>query len=96
MEKKLSINLKIADRPYPLKINRDEEERIRKAAKIINEKILQYRQRYKGNDMQDLLAMTALQVVTQNIDLAEKADKKPFIDEVERLNNRITDFLREQ
>lgn len=96
MDKRLSINLTIADRSYPLKIAREEEERIRKAAKIINETILQYRQRYKKNGMQDLLAMTALHVVTQNIDLAEKADKKPFIDEVERLNNKITDFLREQ
>ena len=32
MEEKLSIRVNIADRYYPLKIERDDEERIRRAA----------------------------------------------------------------
>ncbi|HEY3388760.1 MAG TPA: cell division protein ZapA, partial [Prolixibacteraceae bacterium] len=39
MDDKLSININIADRMYPLRIDRKEEEGIRKAAKIINEKV---------------------------------------------------------
>ena len=38
MEEKLSIRVNIADKYYPLKINRTEEERIRKAARLINER----------------------------------------------------------
>ncbi|TKG94375.1 cell division protein ZapA [Puteibacter caeruleilacunae] len=95
MDEKLSINVKIADRQYPLKINRIEEERIRKAAKIISDKVVQYKQKYKTNDVQDFLAMTALQFVVQNLDLAEQSDKTPFIEEVEQLNNDLADFLRE-
>jgi len=37
MEEKLSIRVNIADRYYPLKIERDDEERIRRAAKMIND-----------------------------------------------------------
>ncbi len=35
--KKLSINIKIDGRIFPLEIDRDEEERYRKAAKMVNE-----------------------------------------------------------
>ncbi len=40
MEDKLSIRVNVADRYYPLKIDRKDEERIRKAAKLINDKVL--------------------------------------------------------
>ena len=35
MEDKLSIRVNVADRYYPLKIDRKDEEKIRKAAKIL-------------------------------------------------------------
>ena len=39
MEEKLSIKVQIAERFYPLKIDRQDEEKIRKAAKLINDKV---------------------------------------------------------
>ena len=35
----ISINVKLGDRTYPLTVAREEEERIRKAAKAVNENI---------------------------------------------------------
>ena len=43
MERKLSINVNVAGRNYSLTIAMEEEENIRKAANIINNKVLQYR-----------------------------------------------------
>ena len=43
MDDKLSIRVNVADRYYPLRIDRDDEEKIRKAARLINEKVLQYK-----------------------------------------------------
>lgn len=60
----LTISVIIADRPYRLKINREEEERIRSGANIINEKIKTYSESYAYNDKQDLLAMVALEETT--------------------------------
>ena len=57
MDDKLSININIADRMYPLRIDRKDEENIRKAAKIINDKVVQYKQKYASKDLQDWLAM---------------------------------------
>ena len=56
MTDKLSIKIKIDGREYPLKVDRDDEEKYRKAAKIINDIILQYRQKYSGSSTQDFLA----------------------------------------
>ena len=63
MDDKLSIRVNVADRYYPLRIDRDDEEKIRKAARLINEKVLQYKQRYHDKDVQDFLAMASLQYV---------------------------------
>lgn len=57
----VSITIYVADRPYKLNVTRTEEERVRKAAGFINEKIKEYGKSYAYNDKQDLLAMAALQ-----------------------------------
>jgi cell division protein ZapA (FtsZ GTPase activity inhibitor) len=63
----ISINISIADRPYRLTISRDEEERLRKAVLIINERIKAYAKSYAYKDRQDLLAMVALQYATSSL-----------------------------
>jgi cell division protein ZapA len=56
----LSIKIKIADREYPMKVKLTDEERVRMAGKLINEKIKSYREQFGIDDKQDLLAMAAL------------------------------------
>jgi cell division protein ZapA len=53
MEDKLSIRVNVADRYYPLKIDRSDEEKIRNAARTINEKVSLYKKRYTDKDLQD-------------------------------------------
>ncbi|MCI0750942.1 MAG: cell division protein ZapA [Flammeovirgaceae bacterium] len=55
----LSIKIKIGDREYPMKVKRDDEERIRIASRLINEKLKSYREQFGIDDKQDLLAMVA-------------------------------------
>jgi cell division protein ZapA len=57
---KLSIRVNIAERYYPFRIERKDEERVRKAVKLINEKMQEYRVRYSTSDVQDWFAMTCL------------------------------------
>ncbi len=65
MAEKLKIKLSIADRVYPLTINPDQEEGLRKAAKKIEVMIKQFEQSYAVRDKQDVLAMCALQFAAQ-------------------------------
>jgi len=93
MAEKLSINIKIDGRSYPLKVDRLEEEKYRKAAKIINDIVLQYRQKYFTSDTQDFLAMTAIQFVAKSIDLEEQVDRSPFFDELMKLDEELGEYL---
>ena len=93
MDEELAINITIAGRRYPMRIKRNEEEKIRKAAKIINDRVLQYQQRYTGKDNQDFMAMSALQFVIQYIDLMENTDIDPAIKQIEELNDELAKYL---
>ena len=93
---KLSIRINLADRYYPLKIETKDEEKIRKAAKLINEKILQYKQRYVNKDTQDFLAMAALQFVIKYLEADENEDIEPIEDEIEALNDELEHYLEKE
>ena len=93
MSEKLSINIKIDGRNYPLKVDREQEAKYRKAAKIINDIVLQYRQKYLNSDSQDFLAMTAFQFVVKNIELEEKVVRSPLFDELKKLDEELGDYL---
>lgn len=96
MDDKLSIRVNVADRYYPLKVEKDDEEKIRKAAKLINDKVLMYKQRYVDKDTQDFLAMAALQFVIQLIDEEEKTvdDDLPKI--LDELNQKLEAALTKE
>ena len=89
MDDKFSIRINIADRYYPLKIERTDEEKIRKAAKLINDKVLQYKQKYIDKDTQDFLAMAALQYVIRVLDTEDKNDLGPITSEIRELNEEL-------
>lgn len=95
-DEKLSIRINLADRYYPLKIEARDEERIRNAAKLINEKILQYRQRYVDKDNQDFLAMAALQFVIRYLEMQEKADEQPILEDLKELNEELDVYLKKE
>ncbi|MEZ4996891.1 MAG: cell division protein ZapA [Bacteroidales bacterium] len=93
MDDKLSIRVNVADRYYPLKVESENEERIRKAARLINEKVLQYKQRYVDKDTQDFLAMAALQYVIRLIEIEEKDDDRSLEEGLNELTEKINQSL---
>ena len=60
----ITINITLLDRPYRLSVARADEEKVRKAGNLINERIMYYAKHYAYKDAQDLLSMTALQFAT--------------------------------
>lgn len=96
MDDKLSIRVNIADRYYPLKIDRKEEENIRKATKLINERVLQYKQKYADKDVLDFIAMTALQLVTRLVEIEQKQDVIPVLESIKELNDELKEYIKEK
>ena len=96
MDDKLSIRVNIAHRYYPLKVERENEERIRKAARMINEKVLQYKQRYSDKDVQDFLAMASLQYVIKLNEDEERLISDKLPEALRELARKIDDVLEEK
>lgn len=94
MKDKLSIRVNIADRYYPLKVDREDEEKIRRAAKMINDKILQYKQRYTDKDVVDFLAMASLQFVTKYIENNNKTDASPVVENIKKIDEELGKYIK--
>ena len=91
---KLSIKVNIAERYYPLRIARKDEEKIRSAAKRINEKVLYYKQRYADRDIQDALSMATLQFVVKLLEMeGEGVVVSPIVDELNQLDKELGEYL---
>ena len=93
MDDKLSIKVNLAERYYPLKIDRGDEEKIRRAARMINEKVLQYKQKYADKDTQDFMAMAALQFVIKIIESEEGKDVVQFEEKVSEVVDELKNYL---
>lgn len=96
MDDKLSIRVNVADRYYPLKVERENEEKIRKAARMINDKVLQYKQRYSDKDVQDFLAMASLQYVIKLNEEEERKGNDHFPETIKELISKIDQVLEEK
>ena len=92
----LSIKVQIGERFYPLKIKRQDEEKIRKATRLINDKVLQYKQRYTDKDTQDFMAMAALQFVINLIDCEQEQNVVSLEEELGSLSSELDELLKEE
>ncbi len=89
-----SIQITIADRSYPLRIPATDEEKIRAAAKIINEKISLYKTRYSNRDIQDALSMALLQFVIRLIESEQREEASRIVEELDNLDNLLDDYIK--
>jgi len=94
----ISIKINIADRVYPLKVNMEEEEIIRRAAKLINDRIKDYQENYAVRDKQDLLSMCVLHYATSSLkaDTKVSAEDSEVADKVYQLDYLLSDFFSKQ
>jgi len=91
----LSIKIKIAEREYPMKVKRDEEEKVRAAGKLINEKLKLYKEQFGIDDKQDLLAMVAFDSVVQKQTSEEDHQEvdQTLFDKVSHLNQMVSQAI---
>ena len=72
---KVSLKIIIAGRTYPLNVPVSDEEKVTKAAADINKAVEMLRKNYAVNDNQDLIAMSALQLLakasSENVPVAQ-------------------------
>ena len=83
---KLSIKLHIANRIYPMKIERKSEEFIRNSVKKIEERLKFYEENYAIKDKQDLLAMCLIEYASK----FESVNNEKIVDD--GLNKKLAEI----
>jgi cell division protein ZapA len=95
MDEKFIIRVDIADKIYTLRIKREDEQLFRDAAKHLRIKMNQYRQKYvqSERDPKELLAMAALQLAVDKLQLKDRNDTVSFTDKIKQLTGEIESYL---
>ena len=90
---KLSLKVVVAGRTYPLSVEEHEEQKVMDAAKDINKAIKLLQDNYAVKDMQDLLAMTALQLASKKDNASSENKETINTDEIEAQLESISEEL---
>jgi len=93
---KLNINLRIGEKTYPMKISREDEEKFRNASRFAQEKYIKYKETYDNLPVEDLMAMTILDLAKNNIDISEKKGNSTFFLELSDIVDSLGEYLKGQ
>ena len=85
----VTINLKIHNRSYKIKVAAEEESFIRETAEEINQQIEGFQTKYRGRDIQDYFALTMIARMTA-VKQVVSVDEDEIIDEVGKIAKLIS------
>ena len=91
----IPANINIADRMFRVQITPDDEQVVRQSVKIINEKIIEFKTKIPGKDMQDYISMVLVWFVTEssnkNVSMADENHLLGKLEQIESLlDNELT------
>ncbi len=93
MQELVAINILIGDRNYRIKIDPKDEETVRKAVKVIQDKIMEFKIQFAGKDMQDYIAMVLVWFATTRTDPSAipplPSDLQSKLDFIENVLNAV-------
>ena len=91
----IKIKLKIADFAHPMTIDRSKEEVYRAAAKLVDRRFLNYKERYKSvNDDNMILSFVALDFALQLLTERQNKDVDQLKVKIEGITQELEIFLK--
>ena len=92
---KVPLKVTIAGRTYPLNINEKEKESVLAAASNINRSIEELKKSYAVKDPQDLIAMTALQLVLKSDSNKESRPVNSSDEDMDMIEKALADLSKQ-
>ena len=90
----IPVNIVIGDRTYRIKTLAKDEEVIRKTVKQINDKIIEFKTQFAGQDMQDYIAMVIIWYATLAVDgPSAPPDQQAVSEGLKKLEEQLTKFV---
>lgn len=95
MPELIPVNIVIGDRTYRIKTKPEDEEVIRKTVKTINDKIIEFKTQFAGQDMQDYIAMVIIWYATQAAEQQKSgtAGSSGFADVLKNMEEQMDKYL---
>jgi cell division protein ZapA len=93
---KSSVEVKIAGRKYPVTVKASEEDNLMRAAAMINKQVEQFENSFAVKDKQDLLAMSALQIIAGQLSIHTElsTDQNSVAQTVTDLESFVSSYLK--
>ena len=91
---KVSLKVTIAGRTYPLSINESEKDGVIAAVSDINSSIENLKKNYAVKDPQDLIAMTALQLVMKSDSNAKSVSVDKSSNSMDAIEKALADLSK--
>jgi hypothetical protein len=91
MSELIAISALVGDRTYRIKIDPADEEVVRKTLKQINDKIIEFKTKFAGKDMQDYISMVLLWFATEQNDKRAGAVEKENVSQQLQLLEKLLD-----
>ncbi|NND77439.1 MAG: cell division protein ZapA [Flavobacteriales bacterium] len=88
-----AIDINIAGKSYPLQVSKEEKEIVLLAADKINETFAQLGSKYAVKDSRDLLAMTALRVVSELLENNNAVNVKHEEEMLDEINSSLESLI---
>jgi cell division protein ZapA (FtsZ GTPase activity inhibitor) len=85
----VTVNLKIHNRSYKIKVDESEESFIRETAEDINKQIATFQKKYKGRDLQDYFALTMIARMTAVKEVAS-VDEDELLDAIDKIDKLLS------
>lgn len=95
MSDKIRINLHMAGTTYPVIIDREDEQRVREAAKQVNIRFNQNQQENPDLSPEKVIAMTAFEFALRALDEEERNDTEPYKEKIKDLTEVLEKHFRE-
>lgn len=99
MGEQQSVKVSIANRSYPLRVTKEEEEKVVWAAQSINQRMKEFEENFAVRDKQDLLAMCALQFASESMGTnktTEPSKNSQAKEKLKNLNLLLDEYLSQQ
>lgn len=88
-ENLIPANINIADRIYRVQMSSEDEQTVRQSVRIINDKIVEFKTKIPGKDMQDYISMVLVWFVTEsknkNVSIADENHLLGKLEQIESL-----------
>ena len=94
MNELIAATVVIGDRTYRIKVERKDEEAVRKTVKIINDRIIEFRTQFAGKDMQDYISMVLLWFATdRSAKMKNGYDEQSLCEQLDMIEKSLDNHL---